>query len=76
MALFRVRVTRDVTESVDIDVYAETKDEANDLALDVAKNDVVDWQTDDGNDYEPFVSDPQGTEEIMDDMASYPKSEK
>jgi len=58
---YRVRVTRNVTESKDVFVEADSVEEANELALEEATK-TGSWELDDGNDYEIYLPDPASTE--------------
>lgn len=62
-----VRLCRDTTESVDVEVEAETADEANDKALAKAGkygNNVRGWEGDDCVNGPPYIPDQSLTEEI------------
>ena len=73
MKRFLVTITRDITESCQIEVKAETAEQANALALDALRRrdlDIYDpcWEVDDGvpSDSECYLPDPDSTEEIGD----------
>lgn len=65
--LWSVRVTRDVTESTDVIVEADTVQEANDKALVIAGRygeNLGNWELDEGNDHEVYLPDPESTEPV------------
>jgi muconolactone delta-isomerase len=70
MKTFIVRLTREVTESVDVKVRAKDIDEAGDLAYEMSSEGKIKkrWELDDGNEYVPYVSavfDKTGQEQLL-----------
>lgn len=59
MPKFKIRLTRDASESVDVEVKAKNEDEAQEKALELADTKDLDWSMDDGNDHEPYISDTE-----------------
>ncbi len=60
---WEVMVTRDVTESVLVEVEAETPKLADELALERARNGELEWQRNDCWPGDPYVGDDEaGTE--------------
>ena len=65
MATFKVIVTSDLTESCVLHVEADDRIAANDLALDMAREDQsLKWETDDCNPRRPYIGDVDGAELI------------
>jgi hypothetical protein len=65
MRKFVVTVTRDLTETAHIEMLASTPFEANEKALIFAsENPYVAWSPDEGNSKEPYLPDPNSTEEV------------
>jgi hypothetical protein len=64
---YLIRVTRDATESADIEVDANSVAEAEEKALEEAKL-AGDWELDEGNFYEPYL--PQEGEPLLVDGQS------
>ena len=66
MKTFRVIVTRDVTESTMIEPQAESADQANDKALEIARTFArqFNWTRDDSSEDDPYLGDPEGAEEV------------
>lgn len=65
--LWSVRLTRDVTESTDVVVEADTAEEANEKALEIAGRygeNLGNWETDEGNQAEVYLPDPESTEPV------------
>lgn len=68
---FKVRLTRDTTESVDVVVEAESQDQANENALQLAGKygERLDgWTPDDQTCSEPYLPDEGDTEETDDEL--------
>ena len=66
MNRWKVIVTKDVTMSAVVEVEAETAEQANDKALDIALQGKVllPWELDDGSGSDPYLGDPDNVEEI------------
>lgn len=66
MPRYRLRLTRDVTESVDVEVNVLARSLAINAALELArtKPETLEWALDDGNDSRPYVADPDDIERI------------
>ena len=62
---WRVLLTRDVTISTTLYVEADSAEQANDKALDMALQDkpLLSWDLDDGSASAPYIADPDATEE-------------
>jgi hypothetical protein len=62
MPRYRVIVTRDTTESAWIIVDAASPEEADEAALEQARDGDVRWDPDEGNELRPYIGDPEGCE--------------
>lgn len=59
MQKYRVLVTRNITESATVEVFAASREEAAAAAVAKARvDDTTDWEEDEGNVPEVYVSDP------------------
>lgn len=64
---FEVRLTRDCTQSTDVVVEADTAEQANEKALEMAGSQgqhLDTWELDEGNHYEVYLPDPESTRSI------------
>lgn len=55
MKTFRVRLTRELTESVDIEVKAESENDAHEKAYEFDTSELI-WEADEGNEFVPYVT--------------------
>jgi len=69
MSMWRVRLSRDVTESLDLVVDAASAAEANERVLDTAgkygENVFGEWELDEGNQSEVYLPDAESTTELV-----------
>ena len=65
---YQVILTREASESTTVTVEADSKEAANEKALEMADQ-VPDWSLDDGNYHRPYLPDPNSTEEVEDEDA-------
>ena len=64
---YRVILTRAATESTTVEVEADTAEEANDKALEIAGRygeNLGNWELDEGNNHEVYLPDPESTEPV------------
>jgi hypothetical protein len=66
MTMYRIRVTRDVTESVDLIVEADSPNDAKVQAL-IDADSADGWELDDCDGSDPYLPDPDDWEEIEDE---------
>lgn len=65
MPRYMVIVTRDLTESAQIEVFADSPEEADEIALVIAAEDKrIKWEEDEGNCHEPYIGDPGNAQEL------------
>lgn len=68
MPKYRVLVTRDATESIALEINAPDVHDAEQLAVERAReDDSLVWELDDGNIPHPYIGDPGNSEEIEED---------
>lgn len=64
---WKVMLTREASESTEVEVDADTQEQANEKALEVAGKhgeNLDTWELDEGNLHEVYLPDPDSTEEV------------